>query len=305
MDDTNGGQKPSRIGGVDIYDCREIDAADLSGYENAIWDLFKRKYDCLIVRGALDAETCKCLAEGATKLPTTERSSVTGGWTFPPIFYKLAEEVANCGAGQRKQVLGAYFERCAQLANEYSNLLSVDIRGLTHKWLRALAGGCNVEIPKGLGSNGEYAGMTLRSFFGGGQGQITLQCGNYLQTVHQHFYEHLEGQVDVFDQLSFFFFIQAPQAGGEVCLFDLEWEEGQTKSSLSENVHVMLPEISFHTASADLAQILNPEVGDLVIFAAAGQIWHRVEPVLGERERITLGGFAAYSYDKKTVYHWS
>lgn len=49
MDDTNGGQKPSRIGGVDIYDCREIDAADLSGYENAIWDLFKRKYDCLIV----------------------------------------------------------------------------------------------------------------------------------------------------------------------------------------------------------------------------------------------------------------
>lgn len=304
MDQTNGEKVETRIGGTPIWDCREVDASDLAGYENAIWDLFKRKYDCLIIRQALSSELCKQLVAGSERLPENERSKVDGGWTFPPIFYKLAEEVADGGASRRREVLGAYFERCQRVAAEYSNYLGVDLQAITQHWLKALGGGCKVAVPTGLGSKGEYAGTTLRSYAGGGLGHLSLQCGNYLQTVHQHFYEHLEGQVDVFDQLSFFFLVQAPEAGGEVSLFDLEWAEGQSKASLDENSHIMLPEISFHTVSLDAAQILNPMPGDFVIFAA-GQIWHRVEPVLGSRDRLTLGGFAAYSYDKKTVYHWS
>jgi hypothetical protein len=304
MDHTDSGIGQTRLAGKPLWDCREVDPSNLAGYENAIWDLFKRKYDCLIIRGAISPETCQELVEGSQRLPEGERSEVAGGWTFPPIFYKLAEEVASGGASHRREVLGAYFERCQRVAAEYSNYLGVDLQAITQHWLKVLGGGCKVAVPTGLGSKGEYAGATLRSYAGNGEGQLSLQCGNYLQTVHQNFYEHLEGQVDVFDQLSFFFLVQAPEAGGEVCLFDLEWAEGQTKASLAENVHVMLPDISYHAVSVEEAQILNPEPGDLVIIAA-GQIWHRVEPVLGNRERLTLGGFAAYSYDKKTVYHWS
>jgi hapalindole-type alkaloid chlorinase len=110
--------------------------------------------------------------------------------------------------------------------------------------------------------------------------------------------------VDVFDQLSFYFMLQKPEQGGELSLFDLEWQEGQSKASLYENHDVRLPDISVHTIYKEEAQIIDPQPGDLVIFAA-GQIWHRVEEVLGNKERMTLGGFAAYSYDKLTVYHWS
>jgi hypothetical protein len=304
MEETNWGADQARVGGIPTWDCRVVDSTNLTGYENAVWDLFKRKYDCLIIKGALSASICEQLVTGSLALPEPERSSVAGGWTFPPIFYKLAEQVASSGAAMRKQVLGEYFERCQRIAKDPSNYLGISLSELTQRWLTALGGGCKIAVPTGLGSKGEYAGATLRTFYGEGKGQISLQCGNYLQTVHQHFYEHLEGQVDVFDQLSFFFLIQEPESGGEISLFDIQWEEGQTKATVMENNHIMLPDISHHTVSADEAQTLMPRPGDLVIFAA-GQIWHRVEPVLGQRERITLGGFAAYSYDKKTIFHWS
>lgn len=293
-----------RIRGKHIWDCRVVAADDLNGYENAVWDLFKRKYDCLLVRGALSPEVCAGIAAAGRRLPESEISPVVGGWTFPQIFYDLAGRVERESAAERRQVLREYFERCQRLSKEYVTYLGTDIAALAQQWLEAFGGGCKVAVPTGIGSAGEYAGITLRAFKGNGQGQLSLQCGNYLQTVHQHFYEHLEGQVDVYDQLSFYFMIQKPLGGGEVNLFDLEWEEGQTKADAAENDQVMLPEISVHRVYAADAQTLDPHVGDLVIFAA-GQIWHRVEPVLGDRDRMTLGGFAAYSYDKKTIYHWS
>ncbi len=187
MEETNWGADQARVGGIPIWDCRVVDATNLTGYENAVWDLVKRKYDCLIVRGALPSAVCEQLVAGSLALAEAERSPVAGGWTFPSIFYKLAEQVATGGAALRRQVLGDYFERCQRIAHDPSNYLGINLSELSQHWLNALGGGCKIAVPTGLASKGEYAGATLRTFYGDGKGQISLQCGNYLQTVHQHF----------------------------------------------------------------------------------------------------------------------
>lgn len=294
----------SRVHGKPLWDCHEVDATDLAGYENAIWDIYRRKYDCLIVRGAIPLDVCDKIIANAATMPLAEKSVVAGGWTFPPIFYTLADALAHADSSTRRKILTEYFQRCQLLSVQDEALLGVDIDGLTNAMLQRFSGGCNVAVPKGYKDQGIYAGSTLRAYQGNGLGFTSLQCGNYFQTVSQHFYEHLEQQVDVFDQLAFFFMLQPAEQGGALSLFDLQWEEGQFKTQLDDPSTVTLPDKTVQTVYPEQAQILHPQKGDWLIFAA-GQIWHRLEPVLGNRERLTLGGFAAYSYDKKTIYHWS
>ena len=51
-------------------------------------------------------------------------------------------------------------------------------------------------------------------------------------------------------------------------------------------------------------QLIDPQKGDLILFAG-GQIWHRVEQVMGSRERVTIGGFLSFNYEKDAVCYWS
>ena len=38
---------------------------------------------------------------------------------------------------------------------------------------------------------------------------------------------------------------------------------------------------------------------------AGGHIWHVVEPVVGDVDRLTVGGFLAFSHDRERVLYWS
>ena len=304
MEDFGNEQDADRVSGPSHWNCREVDASNLEGLENAIWEIFRRKYDCLIVRNALPPAICDQIVAGSAQLPADDKSLIQGGWTFPPIFHSLADALGRQDGAGRRKTLEAYFQRCQTLSANEHLVLGVDMDGLVHDMLQRMAGNCNVAVPKGYQGEGVYAGCTLRAYPGHGQGFTSIQCGNYFRTVSQHFYEHLEGQVDVFDQLGFFFMLQTAEEGGSLSLFNLEWEEGQTKTRVEEPDTVVLSDKTHRRVTAMEAQALNPRQGDWVIFAA-GQIWHRLEPVLGNRERITLGGYAAYSYDKKSLYHWS
>ena len=49
---------------------------------------------------------------------------------------------------------------------------------------------------------------------------------------------------------------------------------------------------------------IRPRAGDLLFFDG-GRIWHLVSAVRGQRVRITLGGFAAFSLDDRSIVYWS
>jgi hypothetical protein len=294
----------ARIRGKELYDFRIVDASDLKGYENAIWDLYKRKYDGILVRNALPAEVCDMIIANSSKLPVDQTAQMTVGWTFPPIFASLVGQVFKEGDEAGRKAMADYFQRCAYFYNHSEEALGVNTTTLIEGWLKALGGNLEVGVPVGYGGKGLYTGTTLRAYKGNGEGNISIQCGNYFHTTWQKFYEQLETQVDVYDQLSYFYMLQQPEQGGELSLYGFEWENGQGKKSKSENTEVIMADGGVRNIEDEEVQSIDPQKGDMVIFAA-GQIWHRVEQVLGARERITLGGFLAYSYDKLKIYYWS
>ena len=98
--------------------------------------------------------------------------------------------------------------------------------------------------------------------------------------------------------------LQTPESGGELTLYDFNWEDGQSKASNHENQFVIMPDGSQLDIEKRKKLYLNPQKGDMILFAG-GQIWHRVEEVLGKRPRITLAGFLSLSHDKSKVYYWT
>jgi hypothetical protein len=105
-------------------------------------------------------------------------------------------------------------------------------------------------------------------------------------------------------QLSFFIVMQQPESGGELTLYDMVWEHVNGKDFPENNEFVLDKNGSKVFLNDVESKKFNPEPGDLLIFYG-GKIWHRVEPIMGTKPRITLGGFINFSDDKKKCFYWS
>ena len=108
---------------------------------------------------------------------------------------------------------------------------------------------------------------------------------------------HLSQYARVHDQLSYFFLLRKPDEAGQLVLYDALWDE--TKEALAQDYPTAVKLVESRKA-----HVIDMEPGDLVIFAG-GRIWHQVRDVEGETNRVTLGGFMAYSKDMSRLYHWS
>jgi hapalindole-type alkaloid chlorinase len=293
-----------RIRGKQLYDFRLVEAHDLQGYENAIGDIQSRKYDGILVRGAIPHDVCDQINSAAANLGPDVKVMMPVGWTFPPIFAALVGQAFKNGEEEGIRRMKAYFKLSEEFYHNSASYLGVDTTALIEQWLGAFSGGLPLSIAKGYDNEGQYANCSYRAYYGNGEGNISIHCANYFQTAWQKFFSHLETQTDVYDQLSFFFLLQEPESGGELTLYDFEWKKGQTKKSNHENKEVIMEDGSIRYIDGEEVQIIDPKKGDLVLFAG-GQIWHRVEEVLGTRERITMGGFLDYGWDRKKVFYWS
>ena len=298
-------EKP-RISGPKIYDYRILEANDLDDYSNAIRDIYERKYDGILVKNAMPENVCDEIITAMEKLPRDQGTTMPIGWAFPVIFAHLINEAFRDGEEKGKAKMHAYFANCAKIFENSSQYFSVDVRKWIEDWLDRFSGGLPIKIPKGYSGEGNYAATTYRSYSGRGVGHISVHCGNWFQTVWKEFYAHLENQVRVYDQLSYFFCLQQADQGGELSLYDFEWEEGQSKSSNHENKTVLMADSASLKIENRKKMLINPAKGDLILFAG-GQIWHRVEAVKGKTERVTLAGFLSFAKntDKECIYYWT
>jgi len=159
-----------------------------------------------------------------------------------------------------------------------------------------------VRVPRTILDGSPAVPATYR-IYEPGMGGLYVHCGQLFQTQSPIYFQAVEPMVQNL-QLSFFFVLQQPEAGGELTLYDMIWENVNGKEKDDSNDHV----IDVDGRRIDLKDVtshmFSPAPGDLLIFNG-GRIWHRVEDIHGTRPRITLGGFLNFSPDGTVCYYWS
>jgi hypothetical protein len=152
----------------------------------------------------------------------------------------------------------------------------------------------------------EFAKTNLRILESAKNG-IDIHCENaFLHQLTPGFAEWMKLKVDLENALSVFSMIQKPDKGGELFLYDLEWKNFEYKlneSSYEERHNIDGSFFSSRGIENPKRKSIELDNGDTVIFRAA-QIWHAINKIEGNKNRITLGCFIALGYDNK-IYFWS
>lgn len=136
------------------------------------------------------------------------------------------------------------------------------------------------------------------------KGGIIVHSGKFFNNQFKSFYSLLKKNINLKKQLSFFFTIQNAELGGELTVYDAKWAEYNKKMDFYDNNFLLKKDNSKKAIKEILRQKYLFEVGDLFIFNG-GEIWHRVEDILSDKSRITIGGFLSYDDNEETLYYWS
>lgn len=92
--------------------------------------------------------------------------------------------------------------------------------------------------------------------------------------------------------------LQEPEEGGKLRVQNKTWEEAKKYNNLNNTLILEDgKEISLDDSSEIERIELGLEIEDLLIFQSS-RLWHRVEKVLGNKERLALGGFLGFGKDE-------
>jgi len=277
-----------------LYNLVEIDAKNLSlHYPNGIEDICQRKIDGLIIDNFLSPEDItKVVAQ------LNQKGPFAGSPFGEILIYGPALYVSDANTSEYCTQSTEFREYCRHLFRG-----GVDFETRLQEVLGMMSGGREVTVPKAIDGS-EYTPTTIRvlekgQFMGWHFGNQFLHCTPG--------YKYLATQINTEVHLGYFLMLSPAEAGGELILYDLEWD--QTEWTDTENGgrkrNGMVNGKLIADVMEDYAQMsISPKAGSLVIFDDS-RILHRVSTVQGSRRRITIGGFVASSQQKEKVYYWS
>lgn len=220
------------------------------------------------------------------------------------FFYPYPYSVIQGEQGKAQEMLKKYFTSAMITNNDF---IAQGIGNVSDWYLRKLEKRFKVKLRHLQTEFGlEFAKANLRILETSKNG-IDIHCENaFLHQLTPTFSEWLKSKVDLENALSIFSVLQQPEKGGELFLYDLDWDTFQHKlnDSTYEQRHTI--DGDFFTARGvrdpQRKSIVLTE-GDTIIFRAA-QIWHAINKIEGDKNRVTLGFFIAQGHDNN-LYYWS
>ncbi|MBT3682994.1 MAG: hypothetical protein HOG35_07985 [Candidatus Marinimicrobia bacterium] len=283
-----------------VYDINiiEINMDDLNEFSYSLKDIQDLKISGLVIRNALSEETVNACVSIIKSAPDENKKEITSGIIYPEGFSTAIESF-----GKDENELYSYFVRNKIFRENIVENFGFDFESLIQDTFSQLSGGLKVEVPQGMNDKGSYISLTAK-IIKPGQGSIPIHCGNVLQYYFDDFYEHLEKSTSVYDQVSYFIMLDPSDSGGELTLYNTLWSETQKIIDNSTLENLDGEKINIEDPNSIGKQQLKLNPGDMIIFSG-GQIWHRIEEIRGSKDRITIGGFIAYSKNNEKLYYWS
>lgn len=114
----------------------------------------------------------------------------------------------------------------------------------------------------------------------------------------------MESVINLQNAISFFLVLQAPQTGGELFLFNQEWNQISfpIRHESYEDRHDIEGNMFKKMGAQNVKyQKIMPFQGKGILFRAA-QIWHDINKIEGNISRITIGCFIAKGKDGKIIF---
>lgn len=264
--------------------------------------LLSKQLDVLLLSKWIEPEEINCLMseiDNGLSLLETSKVVIPDGY-FYPYPYSVVQGVEK----QAEFMLKKYFTSAIIVNNDFNAKPLGNVSNWYQSKLEKLfkAKLFNLKTEFGL----EFAKTNLRILESSKNG-IDIHCENaFMHQLTPAFSNWMKSKIDLENALSVFSVVQKPDKGGELFLYDLEWDS--FKHKLNDSTYEERHNISgdfFHSRGIVTPErkALDLNNGDTVIFRAA-QIWHAINKIEGDKNRITLGCFIAVGYDKK-LYFWS
>ncbi|MEX2410858.1 MAG: hypothetical protein WD607_05700 [Candidatus Paceibacterota bacterium] len=274
-----------------------IEIADPSALDNKhlIKSIKTKKIDGFIAKSLLNENEVNEILKHLSSLSDSVYMRTPAGKIFPHPFAVVSDE---------EERLEAYYNNIKLLEKERAENQFIDnVFNKLHEFISLCSGDYQVSVPLNKVKNSPVVPGTFRYLFPD-LGGLYVHCGNYFQDQSKLYYSLVKNDIEMDNQLSYFIVLQNADYGGELTLYDLYWEAGQSKDDPQNNDYI----IGTHGNKIFMKYLesldFRPDAGDILIFNG-GPIWHRVEDVKGNQPRITLGGFLNFSKDGKELFYWS
>lgn len=272
----------------------DISVDGAAAYANGIEDLYNGTIDVIVLRGALPASV---LGPVGPKLDHDAAES----WARPNQ-KNPADDIRMLGMPATPTYStptgpdpAAYFAQAKWTRENAGRIFGNgwDAVGDIERMLARFSGGRPVTLPSN--ADGQvFQPFTVRR----------LPDGTGISLHHDyHFplalYDELRAASDTSTLISYFVTVQPPKAGGELTVYPITQDEPNPPKLPNgwawdiEAVESRFP-----------GQAFTMGAGDLFLFAA-GRCLHRVNPVVGDVARITMGGFLSLSRGRDRVLYWS
>jgi hypothetical protein len=288
--------KPTTIRGEKIFfNFIEVPFEKLSESVELIKELKEGRIHGFVLKNLFSKEEIGNILKAIEK-PLEENAMVTPyGKMYPAPFAIITNNAER---------LDAYYDSIESLHSVMENEPNLNlIRERIEHFFKTVGSSFKVSVPINKTKKLPVSEGSFRTFIKD-KGALFVHCGNLFQQQSQFYYSQLENDIDMADQLSFFFNLQNTEIGGELTIYNMLWKDVVGKSCPEEN-ECVIDKDGNTIFLKDVEQFtVKPEPGDILVFAG-GPIWHRVEDIKGNTPRITYGGFVNFSNDGKELFYWS
>lgn len=277
----------------------------ITEHPNAIKDLYYCRKQGFLIKNFISSEEVEHLLNGFENVNSKYLTKTPAGKFFPKVFPEFNREYLELNSSERKKYADDYFTFNTKYQTNFKDQFGVDVFNRLRRFFEKISGGLKIDSATGFNNVGSYSFGILRAFEQH-KGSLAVHCGNYFQQEYKEVYAHMENQINIKNQLSYFIMLQPADIGGVLEVLNLHWEDGMTKPDMTVETEIAFPNGSkINPVTDERIEVLEvePKVGDMILFQG-GDIWHRVSDIKGNKPRITFGGFLAPSHDFAKLYLW-
>ncbi|ACY13426.1 2OG-Fe(II) oxygenase [Haliangium ochraceum] len=258
----------------EVFRILDIHASEVAQHPDLVRQIYDGRTDGVIIREVFAQDAIRSIVH---RLRNEQLDFPTGSYEWGQVYGRVlfAAKPDMDGYHQDAQ---SFRRACKELFSS-----TADFEDKVNEILGALAAGTPVRVAEVDGR--AFAPATIR-FMESGHG-LAIHRGNQFMSKLS-LIPSLADTVDYENQLSYFVVLDEPEVGGELVLYELDLSDRRPERIMANSKR----------------QLLRPHAGDLLLFQG-GRIWHEVAKVEGERSRITIGGFAAYTPDHQELVWWS